>query len=53
MLDTMIVGMIDPGPVGMRDTPSASMGRFIIVTVTCLEGSNRSEISCPGVILTF
>ena len=46
MLETMMVGMIEPGPVGMSDTPRASIGRFIIVTDTCLEGSSRSEMSC-------
>ena len=45
MLETMMVGMIEPGPEGMRESPSPSWGRFIMDTRTCLLESSRSDMS--------
>ena len=45
MLDTMIVGMIDPGPEGISDNPKPSWGRLMMDTRLCLLESSKSAMS--------
>ena len=40
-----MVGIMEPGPEGMRESPSPSWGRLIIETRTCLLESSKSDIS--------